>query len=101
MFVSSPCSPHASVSKRKHDDLSDTNIPKDEGKPKPKLKIVRSGKPVEPYVLAMENGSSRVEIPGIDVGTLATPIPAIPIQSIAPLPQVMNEIEEPCKYLTC
>ena len=101
MFVSPPCSPPASVSKRKRSDSFDMNIPKDEGKPKPKLKIVRSGKPMEPFVPAMENGSSRVEIPGIDVGTLATPIPAIPIQSIAPLPLVTNEIEEHCKYLTC
>ncbi|KAJ8427083.1 hypothetical protein Cgig2_008952 [Carnegiea gigantea] len=101
MFVSPPCSPHASGSKRKRSDLSGTNISKDEGKLKPKLKIVRSGTPVEPFVPAMEDGSSRVKIPGIDIGTLATPIPAIPIQSIAPLPQITNEIEEPCKYLTC
>ncbi|KAJ8427024.1 hypothetical protein Cgig2_001047 [Carnegiea gigantea] len=87
MFVSPPCSPHANGSKRKRSDLSDTNISKDEGKLKPKLKIIRSGRPVEPFVPVIENGSSRVEIPGIDVGTLAMPIPAIPIQSIAPLPQ--------------
>ncbi|KAJ8431916.1 hypothetical protein Cgig2_016349 [Carnegiea gigantea] len=80
-------SPHASGSKRKCSDLSDTNISKDEGKLKPKLKIVRSGKPVEPFVPAMEDGSSRVTILGIDVGTPAMLIPAIPIQSIAPLPQ--------------
>ncbi|KAJ8436193.1 hypothetical protein Cgig2_006880 [Carnegiea gigantea] len=34
-----------------------------------------------------EDGSSRVKIPGIDVVIRATPIPAIPIQSIMPLPQ--------------
>ncbi|KAJ8432209.1 LOW QUALITY PROTEIN: hypothetical protein Cgig2_020739 [Carnegiea gigantea] len=54
---------------------------------KPKLKIVHSGKPLEPFVIAIEDGSSRVKIPGIDVAIPATPIPAIPIQSIAPLPQ--------------
>ncbi|KAJ8424573.1 hypothetical protein Cgig2_023569 [Carnegiea gigantea] len=80
-------SPHASGSKRKRSDLSDTNISKDEGKLKPKLKIVRSGKPVEPFIPAMEDGSSYVKIPGIDVGTPVMPIPAIPIQSFAPLPQ--------------
>ncbi|KAJ8422768.1 hypothetical protein Cgig2_013553 [Carnegiea gigantea] len=80
-------SPHANGSKRKRSDLSDTNISKDEGKLKPKLKIIRSGRPMEPFVPVIENGSSRVEIPGIDVGTLAMPIPTIPIQSIAPLPQ--------------
>ncbi|KAJ8445794.1 LOW QUALITY PROTEIN: hypothetical protein Cgig2_027875 [Carnegiea gigantea] len=62
----------------------------DEGKLKPKLKIVRSGELVEPFVPAMEDGSSRVKIPGIDIGTPAMPIPAIPIQSIAPLPQVIE-----------
>ena len=101
MFISSPCSPHASGSKRKHNDLSDTNVSKDEGKLKPKLKIVRSGRLLEPFVPAMEGGSSHVKIPGIDVVTPVMPIPAIPIQSIAPLPQVTNEIEEFCKYFTC
>ncbi|KAJ8438055.1 hypothetical protein Cgig2_003591 [Carnegiea gigantea] len=38
----------------------------DEGKLKPKLKIVRSGKPVKPFVPVIEDGSSRVKIPGID-----------------------------------
>ncbi|KAJ8447007.1 hypothetical protein Cgig2_033576 [Carnegiea gigantea] len=90
MFISPPCGPHASGSKRKHSDLSNTNISKDEGKLKPKLKIVRLGKPMEPFVSAMEDGSSRVKIPGIDVDTPAMPIPAIPIQSIAPLPQKGN-----------
>jgi len=101
MFVSSPCSPHASDSKRKHNDLSDTNISKDEGKLKPKLKIVRSGRHLEPFVPAMDGGSSHVKIPGIDVATLVMPIPIIPIQSTVPIPQVMNEIEESCKYSTC
>ncbi|KAJ8429623.1 hypothetical protein Cgig2_012285 [Carnegiea gigantea] len=87
MFISLPCSPQASGSKRKRSDLSDTNISKDEGKLKPKLKIVCSGKPVEHFIPVMEDGSSRVKIPGIDVGTPATPIPAISTQSIAPLPQ--------------
>ena len=51
MFISSTCSPHASDSKRKRSDLFDTNISKDESKlgSKPKLKIVYSGKPLEPF----------------------------------------------------
>jgi len=103
MFISSMCSPHVSDSKRKRSDLSDMNISKDKGKlgSKPKLKIVRFGKPLESLIPPMEDGSSHVKIPGIDVVILATPIPAIPIQNIAPLPQVTNEIEEPFKYSTC
>ncbi|KAJ8435738.1 LOW QUALITY PROTEIN: hypothetical protein Cgig2_003160 [Carnegiea gigantea] len=83
MFVSSTCITHTRDSKRKRSDLFDTNISKDEGKlgSKPKLKIVHSGKPLEPFFHRW-----RI-IPRIDVVILATPIPAIPIQSIAPLPQ--------------
>ncbi|KAJ8444411.1 hypothetical protein Cgig2_005933 [Carnegiea gigantea] len=54
---------------------------------KSRSKIVRFGKPLEPFVPPMEDGYSRVKILGIDVVILATPIPAILIQSIAPLPQ--------------
>ncbi|KAJ8426600.1 hypothetical protein Cgig2_013177 [Carnegiea gigantea] len=69
--------------KSKRSDLLDTNTSKDEGKlrSKPKLKIVRSGKPLEPFVPWMEDGSSHVKIPRIDVVIPATPILAIPIQS--------------------
>ncbi|KAJ8427782.1 hypothetical protein Cgig2_021413 [Carnegiea gigantea] len=95
MFISPTCSTHASDSKRKRSDLFDTNISKDEGKlgSKPKLKIVHCGKPLEPFVPSMEDISSRVKIPGIDVVIPVTPIPAIPIQSIAPLPQDELPIE--------
>jgi len=88
MLISSTCSPYVSDFERKQSDLLDTNISKDEGKlvSKPKLKIVRFGKSLKPFVPLMEDGSSCVKIPGIDVVILATPIPAIPIQSIAPLP---------------
>ena len=97
MFISSTCSPPASDSKRKRSDLFDTNTSKDEGKlgSKPKLKIVRSGKPLEPFVPPTGDGPSSVKIPGIDVVILATPIRAVLIQSIAPLPQVTNEIKGP------
>ncbi|KAJ8449514.1 hypothetical protein Cgig2_005536 [Carnegiea gigantea] len=63
MFSSLTCSPHTSDSKRKQSDISDTNISKDEGKlgSKPKLKIIRSGKSLEPFVLSMKDGSSRVK----------------------------------------
>ena len=88
MFISSTCSPHASDSKRKQSDLFDTRISKDEGKlgSNPKLKTVRSRKPLEPFVPPMEDCSSCIKIPGIDVVIPATPILAIPIESIAPLP---------------
>ncbi|KAJ8441459.1 hypothetical protein Cgig2_008720 [Carnegiea gigantea] len=61
--------PHASDCKRKRSDLLNTNTSKDEGKvgSKPKLKIVRSGKPLEPSVPPMGDGSSCVKIPGVDV----------------------------------
>ncbi|KAJ8430584.1 hypothetical protein Cgig2_001011 [Carnegiea gigantea] len=84
LFISSTCSPHASDSKRKRSDLFDTNISKDGTKlgSKLKLKIICSGKPLEPFVMPMEDGSSRVKIPRIDVVIPATPIPIIPIESI-------------------
>ncbi|KAJ8427303.1 hypothetical protein Cgig2_002215 [Carnegiea gigantea] len=87
MFISSTYSPHVSDSKRKQSDLSGTNISKEEGKlgSNPKLKIVRTGKPLEPFVPPMEDGSSHLKIPGIDVATPAIPIPTIPIQNIAPI----------------
>ncbi|KAJ8443252.1 hypothetical protein Cgig2_010147 [Carnegiea gigantea] len=87
----------ASDSKRKRSDLFDMNTSKDEGKlgSKPKLKIVHSGKPLEPFVPPMGDGSSRVKIPRIDVVIPATPITVIPIQSITPLPQVPIGICEP------
>ncbi|KAJ8439184.1 LOW QUALITY PROTEIN: hypothetical protein Cgig2_029722 [Carnegiea gigantea] len=89
MFIPSTYSLYAIDSKRKQSDLFDTNILKDEGKlgSKPKLKIVHSGKPLEPFVLPMEDGSSCVKILGIDVAILATPVRTIPIQSIALLPR--------------
>ncbi|KAJ8449515.1 hypothetical protein Cgig2_005537 [Carnegiea gigantea] len=80
-LISSTCNPHASDSKRKRSDLSDTNTLEDEGKlgSKPKLMIVRSRKPLEPFVPPMEDGSFRVKIPRIDVVIPAMPIPVIPI----------------------
>ena len=72
------------------------NISKDEGKhgSKPKLKNVRCRKSLEPFVPSIEDGSSHVKIPGIDAFIPATPIPTIPIQSIAPLPWVTNDVKE-------
>ncbi|KAJ8428075.1 hypothetical protein Cgig2_006798 [Carnegiea gigantea] len=58
---------------------------------KMKANMVRSPKP---FVPPIEDGSSRVKIPGIDASILVTPIPTIPIQSIAPLPWVTNDIKE-------
>ncbi|KAJ8441874.1 LOW QUALITY PROTEIN: hypothetical protein Cgig2_034133 [Carnegiea gigantea] len=61
------------------------SFPQFEGKldSKPKLKIVCSGKSLEPFVPPTEDDSSRVKIPGVDVTIPATPFPAITIQSIA------------------
>jgi len=76
--------------------LYDTNVSKDEGKlgPKHKLKIVHSRKSLKPFFSTTKDDSSHVKIPRIDVTILTTPFPVIPIQSIAPLPQVVNEIKE-------
>jgi len=49
------------------------------------LKIVHSGKPLESFI-PIEDGPSHVKISGIDAVILATPVFAIPIQSVAPLP---------------
>ncbi|KAJ8427349.1 hypothetical protein Cgig2_016215 [Carnegiea gigantea] len=85
--------PYASDSKRKRSDLFDANISKDESKlgSKPKLKIVRSGKPLHPFVPLMKDGSSHVKILGVDVVIPVIPIPTIPIQCITPLPQVFGK----------
>ncbi|KAJ8438102.1 LOW QUALITY PROTEIN: hypothetical protein Cgig2_015359 [Carnegiea gigantea] len=84
MFIFSTCNPNPSDLKRKQSDLFDTNISKDEGKlgPKPKLEAVHSGKPLEPF-----DGSSRIKISGVDFFIPVTPIPVIPTESIAPLPE--------------
>ncbi|KAJ8425748.1 hypothetical protein Cgig2_024365 [Carnegiea gigantea] len=84
MFIFSTYSLHASDSKRKRSDLFEINILEDEGKlgSKPKLKI--------PFVLPKEDGSSHVKILGIDVVIPTIPIPAIHIQSIKQLPQVIK-----------
>jgi len=50
--------------------------------------------PLDPFVPPTKDDSSRIKILGIDATIPATPIPAIPIQSIAPSPQVTNEIKE-------
>ncbi|KAJ8431796.1 LOW QUALITY PROTEIN: hypothetical protein Cgig2_027964 [Carnegiea gigantea] len=96
MFISLTCSPHANDSKRKQSDLFHMNISKDKGKlgSKPKLTIVRSEKPLEPFVPLMEDGSYNVKILGIDVAIPAMPIPSIPIQSIMLLPQVIELLSE-------
>ncbi|KAJ8439971.1 hypothetical protein Cgig2_008354 [Carnegiea gigantea] len=92
MLISSTCIPHVGDYKRKRSDLLVMNVSKDEGKltSKPKLKIVCSGKPLDSFIPPIEDSSSHVKILGIDVVIPATPILAIPIQSIAPLPQ--NEL---------
>lgn len=83
MFISLTYSPQASDSKRNRSYLSDTNVSKDEGKFgfKSKLKVVRFGKLLEPFVLLAEDVSSCVKIPGIDV---IIPVTPILIQSIVP-----------------
>jgi len=96
MFMSSTCSPHASDSKRKRTHLFDANISKDGSKlgSKLRMKIIHSGKLLEPFFLLVEVCSSHVKIPGIDVVIRTTFVPVIPIQSTAPLPSVTNDIKE-------
>ncbi|KAJ8430784.1 hypothetical protein Cgig2_023278 [Carnegiea gigantea] len=68
VFICYGTGPHVGDCKRKQSDLFEMNISKDKGKlgSKSKLKIVHSGKPLEPFVPLMEDGSSLVKIPGID-----------------------------------
>ncbi|KAJ8437696.1 LOW QUALITY PROTEIN: hypothetical protein Cgig2_030718 [Carnegiea gigantea] len=61
---------------------------------KPKLKIVRSRKPLDLFIPLMEDSSSHVKILGIDVAISTTSAPTIPIQSIALLPQITNDVKE-------
>ncbi|KAJ8438702.1 hypothetical protein Cgig2_011885 [Carnegiea gigantea] len=85
----------------KQSDLSHMNISKDKDKlgSKPKLKIVHSGKLLEPFVPPMEDGSSSVKIPGIVVAIPAIPIPAIPTEDKLPIgvcePSIEKVIELP------
>ncbi|KAJ8438632.1 hypothetical protein Cgig2_017970 [Carnegiea gigantea] len=60
----------------KQSDLFDTNILKDEDihGSRPKLKIVRSGKPLEPFVPPIEDDSFHVKIPGTHFMIPTTPI---------------------------
>ncbi|KAJ8431296.1 hypothetical protein Cgig2_018368 [Carnegiea gigantea] len=89
--MSLTCSQPSSDSKRKGSNLSDGNIPKDKGihSSRPKLKIL-----LEAFIPPTEDDSSHVKIPRIGFAVTATPILAIPIQSIAQLPWVTNEIKE-------
>ncbi|KAJ8424463.1 hypothetical protein Cgig2_009780 [Carnegiea gigantea] len=88
MFICFACDPHVNDSKRKRSDLFDMNISKNEGKraSKPKLKIVPSRKPLESFVPPMDDDSSRLKIPRIDVIIPATLNSAIRFESIVPLP---------------
>jgi len=93
-FIFSTCSQHVSYSKRKQSDLSNANISKENGiiSPKPKLKIVRSRKPLGSYVLSIEDDSSHATIPGINITIRTTLILAVPIQCIAPSEKVIDKI---------
>ncbi|KAJ8422179.1 hypothetical protein Cgig2_015760 [Carnegiea gigantea] len=77
----------ASDSKRKRSDFFTRKFQRMKANLVAKLKIVCSEKPLEHFVLPMDDGSSCIKIPGIDVVVPATPVPAIPIKSVAPLPQ--------------
>ncbi|KAJ8420154.1 LOW QUALITY PROTEIN: hypothetical protein Cgig2_002960 [Carnegiea gigantea] len=63
----------------------------------PKLKIVRSEKPLGSPIVAIEGGSPRVQILGIDMASLAVLILPIHIQSLAPSTKVAKEVKAPFK----
>jgi len=100
VFISPAYSQHTSDSKSKQSDLSDTNSSKDNDivGTKPKRKILRSGKPLEPSVPSIEVDSSHVKMPRIDITIPATPIRTVPIQSIAPSIKVTDEIKKHFKF---
>ncbi|KAJ8430060.1 hypothetical protein Cgig2_011595 [Carnegiea gigantea] len=68
---------------------------------RPQLKIVHFGKPLKPLVLAMEDDSSHVKIVRIIVAIQATPIFAIPIQSIAPSTKLKSIINRQNACWSC
>ena len=82
MFISPTCNQHNGDSKRKQGNLSNTNISKENDIAgfKPKLKIIRSGKPLEPYVSSIEGDSSHTKILGINITIPTKPILTVPIQ---------------------
>ncbi|KAJ8435464.1 hypothetical protein Cgig2_021097 [Carnegiea gigantea] len=90
-FISLTYSPHGSDSEGNQCDLFDTNISKDEGKLVEDCSLEEA---LKVFCSTNRGRFSRVKIPRIDVAIPATPILAIPIQSIDPLPQVTNEIKE-------
>ena len=59
---------------------------------KPMLKIICSGKPLGSSVPSIEDDSSHVTIPGINITIPTTLIPAVPIQHIAPSEKVTDKI---------
>jgi len=81
-------------SKRKRDSSTDQNIRREEGAfgSRPKLRIIRSQNPSRPLILASEDDLPQDKIPGIGVALSATPIPAIPIQSVAMTAKAPNEV---------
>ncbi|KAJ8431723.1 hypothetical protein Cgig2_013422 [Carnegiea gigantea] len=83
------CERHASTyfggnSKRKRDSSSYQNIQRDEGPSgsKPKLKIIRSQKPLSSPVLETADNTLQTKILRVGVAISVTPISEIPIQSI-------------------
>ncbi|KAJ8429978.1 hypothetical protein Cgig2_009664 [Carnegiea gigantea] len=82
-------------SKRKRDISYNQNIQRDEGPSslKPKLKIVRSQKPLRSPILETKDNTLLTKIPGVGATISATPISAVPIQSIAMLAQAPYEVK--------
>jgi len=92
--------------KRKRDSSSDQNIQRDEGPSdsKPKLKIVRFQKPLRSPVLETEDNSPQIKILGVGATISVTPIPAIPIQSVAMPTKAPDEVRlspEPSPTTAC
>ncbi|KAJ8431972.1 hypothetical protein Cgig2_026998 [Carnegiea gigantea] len=75
-------------------DLSDTNIPKNNGihGSKPKLKIAHYGNPLESFVSQIKH-SFYVMIPRIDVVIPATHIPAFTIESIESVNNIIDILD--------
>ncbi|KAJ8428923.1 hypothetical protein Cgig2_024888 [Carnegiea gigantea] len=82
--------------KRTRSDLFDTNISKDKGKlgSKRNLKIVRFGKPLEPFAPPIEDGFSRVKIPGIEVAIAITHL-AFDLPKVEALPPAPHNSIQP------
>ena len=94
MFLTSPDSHSGGSSKRKRASSPAQNSQKNEAPSgsRPKFKIIRSQKPLRSPTLETEDNAHQTEIPGVGAAFLATPISAVPIQSVPMAPEASDEI---------